>query len=99
MDKIIKINNRNYRIKRTLRAVLDYEIENKKQTVDTLNDNIKMFYFILKNANRKKTDEYDRFTLGYEAFLDALDEDETILNALTEGIEPEPEPEPEDKKK
>ncbi|MBK3516709.1 hypothetical protein [Carboxylicivirga marina] len=83
MEKTIKINGKTYRIKETLRAILDYENNQKKQTVDSLSDQIKMLFYVLKNANRKKTDEFDKFTIGYEAFLDALDEDMELFTSLT----------------
>ena len=83
MEKTIKINGKTYRIKETLRAILDYENNQKKQTVDSLSDQIKMLFYVLKNANRKKTEEFDKFTIGYEAFLDALDEDMELFTSLT----------------
>ncbi len=89
MEKIteIKIKGKKYQVKKTLRAVLDYEKDLNKNTIDSLGDQIKMFFYLLKNANRKKTDDYDKFTIGYEAFLDALDEDESLYNAYSGGQE------------
>lgn len=84
MEKTIEINGRKYRVKQTFRAVLDYEKNQKKQTVETLEDQVKMLFYTLKNANRKKTEDYDRFTMAYEAFLDVLDEDDTMFKVLTE---------------
>ncbi len=99
MEKTITINGKIYRLKRTLRAVLDYEKDKGKQVIETLSDQIKMFYYLLKNANRKKTDDCDKFTMGYEAFLDALDDDMDLFTTFQEQEE-EPENEkPEGKKK
>lgn len=103
MNNILEIDGKKYRIKETFRAIMEYEKSQSKQSVETLEDQIKIFYYILKNANRKKNEELGtmRFTMGFEGFLDILDEDMTLIENLTKATagEEQSTPEDEDKKK
>ncbi|WP_430813131.1 hypothetical protein [Carboxylicivirga sp. RSCT41] len=83
--KLIELNGKKYNLKSTMRAILDYEEEMKKTTVESMKEQMKMFYFILKNGNRKKTDETEKFTIGYEAFLDILDDDMSLFETIAEA--------------
>lgn len=68
----IKINNKDYKIKQTIRAIFLWEqISERNFDVKTTLDNYLYFYCILMANNPE--------FLTWDEFLDALDDDPTIL--------------------
>lgn len=72
---MITINGKEYKVKYTIRALFIFEqITGKAFSVKTLLDNYLFFYSMLLANNED--------VLGWEEFLDALDNDPTLLEQL-----------------
>ena len=72
----ITINNKEYKLKYTIRALFIFEqITNKPFAINTLMDNYLFFYCILL-ANNEDALEWDEF-------IDALDNEPNLLNELS----------------
>lgn len=72
----IKIKNKNYTVKNTVRALFLFEkITGKHFSVDTLLDNYIYFYSLLLANNPE-------MTLTWDQFIDALDSDPKIMENL-----------------
>ncbi|HEY9543681.1 hypothetical protein [Prevotella sp.] len=75
--KTIKINNKDYKIKYTIRALFIFEqITHKPFAIKSLLDNY-IFFYCLILANNKDN------VLDWDEFIDALDSDSTLLKQLT----------------
>lgn len=84
MNKI-KIKNKEYKVRYTFRALMLFEqITSKMFSIDNLTDQI-TFFFCLLLANNPD----DKLT--YEEFIDALDDDSTILNQFQKFLADEAE--------
>lgn len=76
----ITINNKEYNIKYTLRALFIFEqITGRSFSIETLLDNYIFFYSIIL-ANNPEPLEWDEF-------IDALDNDPTILTNISKAVE------------
>ena len=79
MDKI-KIGNKNYNLKYTIRTLFRFEQINKKPfKIETLQDNYVFFYCLLLANNKDNVIEWDDF-------IDALDKDPTLFSKMSEII-------------
>lgn len=76
----IKINGEEYVIKYTIRALFMWEqITGKPFKISTLLDNYIFFYCMLLANNKDKV-------LGWDTYLDALDNDTTLFGQMTEIV-------------
>ena len=76
----IKINGEEYVIKYTIRALFMWEqITGKPFKINTLLDNYIFFYCMLLANNKDKV-------LGWNSYLDALDNDTTLFSQMTEIV-------------
>lgn len=76
----IKINGEEYVIKYTIRALFMWEqITGKPFKISTLLDNYIFFYCMLLANNKDKV-------LGWDTYLDALDNDTTLFAQMTEIV-------------
>lgn len=79
MDKI-KIGNKNYNLKYTIRSLFLFEqITKKPFKIETLLDNYVFFYCLLLANNKDNVIEWDDF-------IDALDKDPTLFSKMSEII-------------
>lgn len=78
MRTTIKINNEDYKIKQTLRALFIFEqITKKPFKIETLLDNYVYLYSVILANNNDKI-------LDWNDFINALDEDNSIYEQLME---------------
>lgn len=78
MNLTISINNKEYKVKNTIRAMFIFEqITKKPFHIETLLDNHIYFYSILLASNPDNLIDWDEF-------IDALDEDPTIVKQLND---------------
>lgn len=76
----VTINNKEYKIKYTLRALFIFEqITGKSFNLETLLDNYIFFYSIIVANNDD--------VLTWDEFIDALDNDPTILTQISKAVE------------
>lgn len=76
----VTINNKEYKIKYTLRALFIFEqITGKSFNLETLLDNYIFFYSIIVANNED--------VLTWDEFIDALDSDPTILTQISKAVE------------
>ena len=76
--KFIEINGKSFKVKYTIRALFIFEqITNKSFEIKTTLDNYVFFYSMLV-ANNPDT------SLEWDEYLDALDNDPTLFQKLTE---------------
>lgn len=76
----IKINNKEYNIKYSLRALFIWEtITQKPFELKNLLDNYVLYYSMILASNKD-------CDLSWDQFIDALDQDPTILTNLEETI-------------
>ena len=69
----MKINNTEYKLKYTFRALMLFEqITNKMFTIETFTDQLIFFYCILVSSNTENT-------LTYDQFMNALDDNPSLL--------------------
>lgn len=69
----MKINNTEYKLKYTFRALMLFEqITNKMFIIETFTDQLIFFYCILVSSNTENT-------LTYDQFMDALDGNPSLL--------------------
>ena len=79
--KTIKINGKDYKVKYTVRSLFIFEqITGKSFEIKTLLDNYVFFYSMLLACNADDV-------LSWDGFIDALDEDPTILKQMNDVIE------------
>lgn len=79
--KTIEINGTEYKIKYTIRALFIFEqISGKSFKIETLLDNYLFFYSMLLACNKDNV-------LTWDEFIDALDEDPTLLKDMNEVVE------------
>lgn len=84
MNKIT-IKNKEYNVRYTVRALMLFEqILNKTFSIDNLTDQITFFYCLLLANNPDDT-------ITYDEFIDALDDDSTILNQFQKFLADEAE--------
>lgn len=77
----IEINGKQYNIKYTIRALFIFEqISGKSFKIETLLDNYLFFYSMLLACNKDNV-------LTWDEFIDALDEDPTILKDMNDVVE------------
>ena len=80
MEKI-KIGEKEYNLKYTLRSLFIFEqIEKKPFKIETLLDNYVFFYSILLANNPNDC-------ISWDEFIDAMDDDATLFQRMTEVIE------------
>lgn len=78
--KTVNINGKDYQIKQTVRALFLWEqIAGKQFEINTTLDNY-LYYFCLILANNKDCE------LDWDAFLDAIDDDPTIIVEMTKAL-------------
>ena len=78
MNLTISINNKEYKVKNTIRAMFIFEqITKKPFQIETLLDNYVYFYSILLASNPDNLIDWDEF-------IDALDNDPSIFKQLNE---------------
>lgn len=76
---MITINNKEYKIKYTLRALFIFEqITGKSFSIETLLDNYVFFYSMILANNDN--------TLTWDEFIDALDNDPTIITQISKSV-------------
>lgn len=81
--KTIKINDKEYKIKYTIRALFIYEqITGKPFAINTLMDNYIFFYSLILANNLDDVLEWD-------TFIDALDADNSIYEQFNQIVEEE----------
>ena len=81
--KTIKINDKEYKVKYTIRALFIYEqITGKPFAINTLMDNYIFFYSLILANNLDDVLEWD-------TFIDALDEDNSIYEQFNQIVEEE----------
>jgi hypothetical protein len=91
-DIKIVINNQEYLIKKTNKAIIDFEVMTKRkisEITDSYTDNMTLFYCMLKAANRKT------FNYSFDEFLYLLDENEDnikVFNDYTSTLVEDAEP-------
>lgn len=77
MNNIIKIKNKEYRVKQTIRAMFIFEqITKKAFKIETLLDNYVYFYSLILANNED--------VLEWNDFIDELDNDPTIYTQLNQ---------------
>lgn len=77
----ITINNTEYKVKYTLRALFIFEqITGKPFNLETMLDNYLFFYSLILASNPDNVLEWDDF-------IDALDNDPTILTQINQAVE------------
>lgn len=78
--KTITINGENYKVKYTIRALfLMEQITGKPFEIKTLLDNYLFFYCMILANNKDKEK-----ILGWDEFVDALDDDANLMKQLTD---------------
>lgn len=78
--KTITINGENYKVKYTIRALfLMEQITGKPFEIKTLLDNYLFFYCMILANNKDKEK-----ILGWDEFVDALDNDKELMKQLTD---------------
>lgn len=78
--KTIKINGIDYKVKYTIRALFLFEqITGKPFQISTLLDNYLFFYCMILANNKDKEK-----ILGWDEFIDALDNDKELMKQLTD---------------
>lgn len=78
--KTIKINGIDYKVKYTIRALfLMEQITGKPFEIKTLLDNYLFFYCMILANNKDKEK-----ILGWDEFVDALDDDKELMKQLTD---------------
>lgn len=78
--KTVNINGKDYQIKQTVRALFLWEqIAGKQFEINTTLDNY-LYYFCLILANNKDCE------LDWDVFLDAIDDDPTIIVEMTKAL-------------
>lgn len=78
--KTIKINGEDYKVKYTIRALfLMEQITGKPFEIKTLLDNYLFFYCMILANNKDKEK-----ILGWDEFVDALDDDKELMKQLTD---------------
>ena len=78
--KTITINGEDYKVKYTIRALfLMEQITGKPFEIKTLLDNYLFFYCMILANNKDKEK-----ILGWDEFVDALDDDKELMKQLTE---------------
>lgn len=76
----ITINNKQYKLKYTLRALFIFEqITGKPFNITTLLDNYLFFYSLILANNED--------VLSWDEFIDALDKDPNILKQISNAVE------------
>ena len=81
--KTIKINDKEYKVKYTIRALFIYEqITGKPFAINTLMDNYIFFYSLILANNLDDVLEWD-------TFIDALDADHSIYEQFNQIVEEE----------
>jgi hypothetical protein len=102
-NKVLKLEGKKYRVKETMQAVYDFQraLNNKdNKDIGEVEKEMLQIYYILKNANRIDSEEYDKFTLSWNDFNDIIIDNMDAFQALTEDeIKEENEVEETDKKK
>ena len=79
--KTIKINGKDYKVKYTVRSLFIFEqITGKSFAINTLLDNYVFFYSMLLACNADDV-------LSWDEFIDALDDDPTILKQMNDVVE------------
>ena len=79
--KTSEITGTEYKIKYTIRALFIFEqISGKSFKIETLLDNYLFFYSMLLACNKDNV-------LTWDEFIDALDEDPTLLKDMNEVVE------------
>lgn len=79
----IKINNKDYKVKYTLRAMFIFEqIKGEAFKINTYMDNILFLYCIILASNKD-------IELTFDEFLDAIDNDATIVQRISECFQKE----------
>lgn len=77
---MITINDKQYQIKYTLRALFIFEqITGRAFSINTLLDNYLFFYSLLLACNDD--------VLSWDEFIDALDKDPSILTQISKTVE------------
>lgn len=85
MKQTIKIKNKNYKFKYTIRALFIFEqITNKPFKVQTLLDNYIFFYSVLLASNREKED-----VITWDEFLDELDKNPQLFHDIQKLLDSE----------
>ena len=73
------INNKEYKLKYTFRALMLFEqITNKMFTIESLSDEIIFFYCILLASNPD--------TMKFDEFMDYIDDDPTLLTQFQQFL-------------
>lgn len=79
--KTIKINNKEYKVKYTIRALFYWEqITGKPFAINTLLDNYLFFYCMILANNPDNVLEWDQF-------LNAIDNDPTLFSQINSTVE------------
>ena len=79
--KTIKINDKEYKVKYTIRALFYWEqITGKPFAIDTLLDNYLFFYCMILANNPDDVLEWDQF-------LNAIDNDPTLFSQINSTVE------------
>ena len=79
--KTIKINDKEYKVKYTIRALFIYEqITGKPFAINTLLDNYLFFYCMILANNPDDVLEWDQF-------LNAIDNDPTLFSQINSTVE------------
>lgn len=78
-SKIIKIGDKDYRIKMTIRSLINYEkiTGHSVSQIDTLEDMIAFFYCVFKAGGND---------ISYEAFIDLIDDKPESLTDFTQSM-------------
>jgi hypothetical protein len=79
-ERKIKIGDRDYSLKMTNRAMMEFEeiSGHSISIIETLRDITIMLYCCLKAGDRKE------FALSYEEFLDLIDEEASVIKDFTD---------------
>lgn len=78
---IITINNKQYKVKYTIRALFIFEqITGKPFNISTLFDNYLFFYCLILANNPENV-------LDFEEYIDAVDSDKGLYQQLTKAVE------------
>ncbi len=79
--RTIEINGKDYKLKYTIRSLFIFEqITGRSFKIETMLDNYLFFYSMLLACNQDQP-------LTWDEFIDALDEDVTLLKDMNEVIE------------
>jgi len=84
MEKIIKIEGVDYKVKRTMRSIMMFEQitgRSVSEISDKIGDILTFYFCILKACNKQTMANVD-----FDAFVDLIDEHEEVFEQISEAL-------------